>query len=49
MPRVRSVRISKNMIITLSTGLGIHREEMAKYEMFNKTSKIFRIVYILYA
>ena len=27
MPRVRSVRISKNMIITLSTGLGIHRDD----------------------
>ena len=26
MPRVRSVRISKNMIITLSTGLGIHSD-----------------------
>ena len=41
MPRVRSVRISKNMIITLSTGLGIHsdREDGKIWNVQTKNNK----------
>ena len=39
MPRVRSVRISKNMIITLSTGLGIYpdREDSKIWKKYSKS------------